>query len=66
MDNWEFHEQGNGECEACAVKPIFCSCGGLVHTHYDKDIRFLDSRCDQGHDVEFLELPTPIGVKYAS
>ena len=66
MNTWEFHEDGNPNCAACAVSPVSCPCGGLVHTHYDQDIRFLDSRCDAGHDVEFLELPTSIGAQRAS
>jgi len=66
MGEWEFHEGGNGECAACVVKPTPCYCEGLVHTHYDLELEFLESWCDKGHDVEFLELPTPIGVQYAS
>lgn len=66
MSDWQFHEKGRGDCEACAVRPSSCYCGGLIHTHYDYDLRFLESWCDQGHEVEFLELPTPIGVQYAS
>ena len=68
MDNfWEFHEWGNSSCKACVNSPMICYCGrGLVHTHYDLDLLFLESWCDTGHDVEFLELPTPIGVQNAS
>lgn len=66
MDNWDFHEWGNVECDACAAPPTACSCGGLVHSHYDQELLFLDSWCARGHEVEFLELPTPIGVQYAS
>ena len=66
MDSWEFHELGSGECDACAVLPTLCYCGGLVHTHYEPDLLFLESWCDEGHNVNFLELPTPIGAQHAS
>lgn len=61
--NWfDYHEEGNAECDACVVPPVSCeTCQtGLVHTQLDEELEAVEARCDQ---CSAVDVPEPVAVE---